>query len=400
MYDSENRTRINPPQQVPAARPSAIYIILVVIIAAASALVGALVGGVIVYQIGQRSASNQEASQIPAQASTQPASQTLLVSNTQVETAITQVVEKTGPAVVTIYGTLPGRETFFGRTSGGTVSGSGVIISSAGYILTNNHVVEGTDQVSVELADGTQLPASVINTDIFSDLAVLKAEGSMPAVAVLGNSDALRVGESVVAIGSPLGDFKNTVTVGVISATGRTLDTGSGYQLENLIQTDAAINEGNSGGPLVNLAGEVIGINTLIVRGGQNVSSTAEGLGFSVPSNTANLVSAQIIENGYFTRPVLGVEWQAINPNIAFRYGLPVEWGVYVTSVSSGGPADQAGIQENDIIVRIGEKAIGEDTSFYNALFSYQAGSQVEVEVSRRGEQRTFQVTLGASQAD
>ena len=146
-------------------------------------------------------------------------------------------------------------------------------------------------------------PPVVINTDIFSDLAVLKADGSMPAVAVLGNSDALRVGESVVAIGSPLGDFKNTVTVGVVSATGRTLDTGSGYQLENLIQTDAAINEGNSGGPLVNLAGEVIGINTLIVRGGQNVSSTAEGLGFSVPSNTANLVSAQIIENGYFCPP-------------------------------------------------------------------------------------------------
>ena len=147
-------------------------------------------------------------------------------------------------------GTLPGQTTFFGPTGDQTVSGSGFFISDKGYVLTNNHVVEGTKEVSIVLSDGTEEKASVVGTDIYSDIAVLKASGKVPAVASLGNSDVLDPGESVIAIGSPLGNFKNTVTVGVVSATGRSIDTGNGYQIEDLIQTDAAINHGNSGGPL------------------------------------------------------------------------------------------------------------------------------------------------------
>ena len=184
-----------------------------------------------------------------------------------------------------------------------------------------------------------------MGTDIYSDIAVLKADGKVPAVASLGNSDVLNPGESVIAIGSPLGNFKNTVTVGVVSATGRSIDTGNGYQIEDLIQTDAAINHGNSGGPLVDLAGEVIGINTLVVRN-SGMGDVAEGLGFAIPINTAQVVAQQIIQKGYFTRPYMGISFQPIDPSIAARYNLPAQWGVYVTEWLSGSPASQAGLQQ------------------------------------------------------
>ena len=192
--------------------------------------------------------------------------------------------------MVTVVGTIPGQNTFFGATGDQTVSGTGFFITDQGYILTNNHVVEGTKEVNIILSDGTDQKATIVGTDIYSDIAVLKTDGDIPAVAKLGNSDVLQPGESVIVIGSPLGNFKNTVTVGVVSATGRSIDTGNGYQIEDLIQTDAAINHGNSGGPLVNLAGQVVGINTLVVRN-TNSGDVAEGLGFAIPVNTAQAVA-------------------------------------------------------------------------------------------------------------
>ena len=186
--------------------------------------------------------------------------------------------------------------TFRGMTPNGTVSGSGVFISSQGYILTNNHVIADTQgDLTIVLSDGTQETAKIVGADQYSDIAVLKTSGKVPAVATLGNSDVLNPGETVIAIGSPLGDFKNTVTVGVVSATGRSIDTGNGYSIDNLIQTDAAINQGNSGGPLVNLAGQVIAINTLIVRN-SGAGTVAEGLGFAIPINTASTVAQQLIQ--------------------------------------------------------------------------------------------------------
>ena len=365
-----------------------LYVLFVGIVAIVSATIGAIVGGRVVLEF----AKSQEISSAPA-FSEVPAS--LQISNTEIETAITQTVEKVGPAVVTVVGTVPGKNTFFGRTPDGQSSGSGVIISPDGFIVTNNQVVEDTTDVSVILSDGTQLPAQVISTDIFADLAVLNADGQMPAVVTIGNSDNLKSGETVIAIGSPLGEFRNTVTVGVISATGRMLDTGNGFFMEDLLQTDAAINQGNSGGPLVNLNGELVGINTLIVRGGNGSSAVVEGLGFAVPSNTVSLIAQRIIETGYFARPYLGVNWQNINPSIARRYRLGTEWGAYVTQVFSGSPAAQAGIQRGDIILSLGEYALGEDISYLNTLFHYQPGEQVDIGVLRENEEITVSVTLG-----
>jgi len=367
-----------------------LYVLFVGLVAVVSATAGAVVGGQVVLTVAKPRAVSSVAptafSDVPAQ---------LQVSNTQIETAITQTVEKLGPAVVTVIGTVPGQNTFFGRLPDGQSSGSGVIISSEGYIVTNNHVVESASDLSVILSDGTQLPAQVISTDKYADLAVLKADGQMPAVATIGNSDNLKSGETVIAIGSPLGEFRNTVTVGVISATGRALDSGNGYFMEDLLQTDAAINQGNSGGPLVNLNGEVVGINTLIVRGGNGGSAVAEGLGFAIPANTMRFIAERIITQGYFARPYLGVSYQSISPSIARRYDLPTEWGAYVTDVGFGSPAADAGLKRGDIIVSIGEQSIDEQSSYINVLFEYQPGDQVAIKALRDGQEMAFDVILG-----
>ena len=375
-----------------------LYVLFVVLIAGIAALSGAVAGGVAVYQAVSQ---NQSASlPVPTQAVVAiPASsqqQTLTVNTTDVQTTITQAVQNVSSAVVTVVGTIPGQNTFFGPTGDQTVSGSGVFISKEGYLLTNNHVVEGTQEVSIVLSDGTQEKATIVGTDLYSDLAVLKTDGKVPAVATLGNSDVLNPGETVIAIGSPLGDFKNTVTVGVVSATGRSIDTGQGYQIEGLIQTDAAINQGNSGGPLLNLAGQVVGINSLVVRS-TGTGAVAEGLGFAIPVNTARAVAEQIMSKGYFSRPYLGVRFQSITPRVAAYYNLPVQWGVYVTDVTSGSPADKAGIQTGDIITKVGDTALDETHSYINVLFQYKPGDQVTIEVVRDNKTLQFQVTLGES---
>jgi len=378
-----------------------IYILLVLVLAGLSAFGGVLAGGVVAYRYFQ----NQEGTATPvAREASEPGNQVqtetqLIVSNTDVQTAITQAVEKVGPAVVTIVGVIPGRETFFGYTGDQRVSGSGVIISADGYAVTNNHVIEGTTSVKALLADGTEMPATVIGADPYADLAVLKLDGEIKNYATLGNSDNLEPGETVIAIGSPLGEFVNTVTVGVVSATGRMIETETGYQIENLIQTDAAINSGNSGGPLVNLAGEVVGINTLVVRGGNLGSAPAEGLGFAVPASVVREVAGQIIERGFFSRPYLGIRWQLISPDLASAYDLPVEWGAYISEVVPGSPADKGGIRSGDIITQIGEIKIGEDKSFLNALFANQPGDVVDIVIVREGNVETLSVTLGESPA-
>ncbi len=365
-----------------------LYVLFVGLTALVSALAGAIGGAVVVTRMTKTALPGN------ISAYSAPAAQ-IQIANTTIETAITQAVEKVGPAVVTVVGTIPGQMTIFGRTADSQSSGSGVILSAEGYIVTNNHVVEDTSELWVVLSDGTELPAHLISSDIFADLAVIKADGQMPAVAAIGNSDNLKAGETVIAIGSPLGEFRNTVTVGVISATGRALDSGRGYFMEDLLQTDAAINQGNSGGPLVNLNGEVIGINTLIVRGGNGSSAIAEGLGFAIPSNTMRLIAERIIAQGYFARPYLGVRYQAVNPAIASRYNLPVQWGAYVTQVTAGSPAASAGIQRGDIIVSIGDQTIDEKRSYINVLFAFQPGDEVKIEVVRGNETLSLQVTLG-----
>jgi 2-alkenal reductase len=369
-----------------------LYVVLVVVLAAGSALTGAIAGGAVVYKV----ASHGQPVNLVSTGGTSTTPQSLFVNSTDIQTTITDVVGKVGPAVVTIVGTVSGQMTFFGPTGDQTVSGSGFFITDTGYIITNNHVVEGTKDVSIVLSDGTSEQATIVSTDPYSDIAVLKTEGAVPAVATLGNSDLLQPGETVIAIGSPLGNFKNTVTVGVVSATGRTIDTGQGYQVEGLIQTDAAINQGNSGGPLVNLAGEVVGINNMIIRN-SNTGTVTEGLGFAIPVNTAQAVATQILSKGYFSRPFMGISYQAVSPDIAMAYRLPVQWGVYVTKVAGNSPAEKAGLQVGDIITSIGDVQVDETHGYLNILYTHAPGDTLTLGVMRDGKQISLEITLGES---
>ncbi len=387
-----------------------LYLALVILLAGIAALSGAAAGGVAVYQVMSRVETARLTSSAPVTVSvpasstspSQPQSQgtTLTVNTTQIDTTITDAVKKVGSSVVTVVGTVPGQMTFRGMTPNGTVSGSGVFISSQGYILTNNHVIEGTQgPLTIVLSDGTQETATIVGADQYSDIAVLKTSGKVPDVATLGNSDVLNPGETVIAIGSPLGDFKNTVTVGVVSATGRSIDTGNGYSIDNLIQTDAAINQGNSGGPLVNLAGQVIAINTLIVRN-SGAGTVAEGLGFAIPINTASTVAQQLIQTGSIVHPYLGVSFQAVTPDIANAYNLPVQYGAYVTDVAASSPASKAGLQQGDIITSLGGIALDATHDYVNVLFNFKPGDQVVLVYNRNGKTIQVQVTLGTAPAN
>ncbi|GAB4479292.1 MAG: trypsin-like peptidase domain-containing protein [Anaerolineales bacterium] len=374
-----------------------LYTTLIVVTAFVSACGGVFLGSFVVLRAAESGRFAINLAQ-PSPTAALPTPDTSLLPSppldlSDAQSRIIQTVQKVSPAVVTVVGVIPGQMTFFGPTGDQTVSGSGVFISPEGYLLTNQHVIEDVETVEVILADGSQQTARIVGTDPYADLAVLKIDRTPPAVAELGNSDLVVPGEMVIAIGSPLGDFRNTVTLGVISATGRSIDTGQGYQIENLIQTDAAINQGNSGGPLVNLNGQVIGINTLIVRS-TGSGAIAEGLGFAIPVNTAREVAEQIIQKGYVSRPYLGIRWQLVTPRVAAIYNLGVEWGVYITQVFADSPASKAGLRRGDIIVQIGEIQLDERHSYINALYSYQPGDEVDVVVWREGRTLTFKVLL------
>ena len=373
------------------------YLMLFIIVGIVSGLAGVITGGLAVYSALVGQTKNAPTVSAEFQQPTKVISTVEPVKLVSFDDAVTLAVEKVGPAVVTVVGTAPGGSPFFGNIPDPTVSGSGVFVSNDGYLVTNNHVVENTEGVTIIFSDGTEKPAEIIGTEKYADLAVLKVEGKVPSVATLGNSDGLRPGQTVIAIGSPLGDFKNSVTVGVVSATGRMLDTALGYEIQDLIQTDAAINSGNSGGPLVNLAGEIVGINTLVIRGDSMGGAPAEGLGFAIPTNTVRAVIEQLIQKGYFSRPYLGINMQPITPDLAAMYDLQTEWGAYVTSISPDGPARSAGMQQGDIILKIGEISLDEDNTFANALFSYSPGETINLDILRMDQVVKLQVTLGES---
>jgi len=371
------------------------WLIILLLAAALTGVMGGLAGGYLFFSSRALRPAQERSAAIPSPSSPQLTATPveLEISSVDYNTTITSVVEKASPTVVTIVGMVPGEITFSGRAPDQQVTGSGVIISADGYVVTNNHVVADARQVDVILAGGKQLRAKIVGTDRFADLAVLKVDGDqITNAATFGNSENLSPGESVVAIGSPLGKFKNTVTVGVVSAMDRSIRISENYQMEGLIQTDAAINQGNSGGPLINLAGEVVGINTLIVRGG--TSAAAEGLGFAIPANQVTLIAQQIIEQGYFSRPWLGINWEWITPGLAEVYNLPVDWGAYVSNVGSNTPAERAGLREGDIIVVFGDRELNNSNPFINALYDYAPGDTVPLSVFRDGEINELEVTL------
>lgn len=268
-------------------------------------------------------------------------------------------------------------------------SGSGVFIRADGYLVTNNHVVEGGSRFEIIYADGSRVTAELVGAAAEFDLAVLKVADKAPAVAVLGDSGAVAPGSRVAAIGSALGGFRNTVTAGVLSAHNRRLG-----DLDGLLQTDAAINHGNSGGPLINLAGEIIGINVAVVRG--SGTDAAEGLGFSIPSNTVRVVAEQLISNGRVVRPYLGITFEPLNPQLASESGLSVVQGAYVQQVVANGPSAQAGLKVGDAIVALGGQAIDDQHPLPQVLLQYRAGQSLELTVARGDSQ--FKLTVMLSQ--
>jgi len=307
--------------------------------------------------------------------------------------SVAVAVDRAGPAVVTVINHLEGGAALGGNA--GTASGSGVVISQEGYIVTNNHVIDGAASLEVVFADGSQAPATLVGADAFADIAVVRVDTPVPSVAAWGDSSALAPGDTVIAIGSPLGDFANTVTAGVVSATGRSIESEPGFRMEDLIQTDAAINHGNSGGPLVNLEGEIVGINTLVVRGGGAGQSVAEGLGFAIESARARTVAESIIAKGNYPRPYLGVRWEWVTPDLAAQNGLPATYGAYLSEVSAGGPAAQAGLRTGDLVTGMDGAAFDEDHPFLNRLLEHVPGDYVSLDTLRDGSRLQIEVVLG-----
>ena len=285
-----------------------------------------------------------------------------------------EVVERLSPAVVTVIN----KQLEEGADEPvPTGSGSGFFLDDSGHVVTNEHVVNGGVEYTVALFDGTELPATLIGADANSDVAVLQVDGPVPAVAEIGESETLLPGQPVLALGSPLGTFTNTVTEGIVSALGRTVpDEDGGPELLNLIQHDAAINPGNSGGPLVTLAGEVVGINTLGII-------DAQGLFFAVPSETVVRVAQELIAEGAVDYPYLGVVLVPLDEQTIVQWALPVEEGFYVQEVVPGSPSEQIGIQVGDILTAVNLERVGDQLSMVGALFQYKPGDEVQLTVQR-----------------
>ena len=269
--------------------------------------------------------------------------------------------------------------------------GSGVIISSNGEILTNNHVVANASAIKVKLFDGRELEAEVLGSDANTDLALLKVkDASQLPVAQLGDSDALQVGEWVMAIGNPFG-LEATVTVGVLSGKGRVIGAGP---YDDYLQTDTSINPGNSGGPLFDIAGRVVGINTAIFRGGQ-------GIGFSIPINLAKEIAAQLREHGEVRRGFIGVGTQPLTTSLKSALGLPAEVsGALVSSVIPEGPAARAGLEVSDLLLEVDGKKVGSDRDLLREVAKLRAGSQVPVKVLREGKILSYTLRIAERPSD
>ncbi len=301
------------------------------------------------------------------------------------ESTVVRVVQQVRPSVVNISVRAQVATPFGLFPQEG--QGSGVIVRADGLILTNNHVVQGAQEITVTLLSGRTLRGRVLGADRFADLAVVKVESAQPLpVAEMGVSSSLQVGQMAIAIGNPFG-LGSTVTVGVVSALNRSIQASPDFVVENLIQTDAAINPGNSGGALLDSAGRLIGINTAIIR-------DAQGIGFAIPVDHARIVMDQLVTQGRVVRPALGVEIRGeIDANTARAYRLPVDYGVVVVP-QTGSPAERAGMRPQDVIVAIDGQKISTVGDLRRELFRKKPGDSVRVEVVRDGQRVTLTVVL------
>lgn len=291
-----------------------------------------------------------------------------------------QVYAKNVKSVVMIYNVM----------NNGTATGSGFILSEQGHVVTNHHVIEGSSKLMVVTYDGREYPATLIGSDSTNDVALLKVEGDNLQPVTVGNSDALIVGDQVVAIGNPLGELTSTLTVGYISAKERDVNT-EGFAI-NMLQTDAAINSGNSGGPLFNMRGEVIGITTAKYSGTSPSGASIEGVGFAIPFNDVSDLLSDLMNYGYVNGAYLGVLVSDMDSAIASYYNMPV--GVYVQSVEEGFSAQRAGICAKDIIVKLGDIEVTTVNELTRALRKFQAGDEVEIVIYRSGGEMKLSVVL------
>lgn len=295
---------------------------------------------------------------------------------------IADTVERVRPAVVSIVARTVSRDRF-GRQSTGFGSGTGVIFDESGLVLTNNHVIEGGVEITVTQDDGTQVEAEIIGADRLSDLAVLRLPGDGYPSLPLRENGSLRAGDWVIAIGNALAlPGGPTVTVGVVSALGRSIESTPGVTLYDLIQTDTSINPGNSGGPLIDLNGNLVGINTAVLRGSSGVS--VEGIGFAIDVETAQQVALQLVELGHVRWAWMGVFLADLSPEVAAQVGLPIREGVIIQNTLVDGPSDRAGIHPGDIVVNIDGHDIATVSDLTRLLKQeFKAGQEVEVEVFR-----------------
>ncbi len=409
----------------------------IVVVVVVSVLTSAIVGGSIGFWAGMASGNAGMPAWVRTVANDLGVGNALpeeisTVKTVDQESAIISAVDKVSPAVVSIiitkdlpiieryytnpYGSGSLFEEFFGDSFGGFFGipqyrqkgtqkqevggGTGFIVSSDGYILTNRHVVEDEEaEYTVLMNDGAKYPAKALARDQINDLAVLKIEKSGLKSAELGDSTNLKVGQTVIAIGNSLGEFRNTVSTGVISGLSRSITAGgAGIGTENLvgvIQTDASINPGNSGGPLLNIAGQVIGINTAMAQG-------AENIGFAIPVNEIKNAYESVKRSGKIVRPWLGVRYSLIDKETADANKLPVDYGALIVrgetaselAVVPGSPADKAGLVENDIILEVDGKRISADNPLANIIARRKAGDELRLKILHKGEEKEVKVRL------
>jgi 2-alkenal reductase len=358
-------------------------IILIGVIVGA-AFLGAVVGGVVGFGLAYSWLDTPTQS---ALAQPQPENNTSPAGLAAAAISAIQPAASDSVTVNAVQQAVPAVVTVAANTNMGPSSGSGFFISADGYLVTNNHVVQGATDLQVIYAKGGQVPARLVGASPEFDVAVLKVDGPIPGYVEWGDSGSLLLGSQVIAIGSALGEYRNTVTAGVLSGFNRQVGN-----MGSLLQTDAAINQGNSGGPLINSNGQVIGVSTLVVRGD---FADAEGLGFAIPSDIARSVVRNLIETGDARHPFLGIQYQALNPQLANEMGLTVTEGALLDAVLDGTPASRAGLSPGDIIVSLDGEPVNDRNSLVSLLLEHVAGETVTLGVLRDGQVIETQLTLG-----
>jgi S1-C subfamily serine protease len=385
-------------------RNRVLLLIVVVMLVGAASGAGMVGGAVSAALLLHRSQVTEPVAEPIAVNTRLEAANTPLTAGPSEQEAILAAVRATRPAVVTVLNIQRVRTSFFApATLMPAGSGSGVVFDKRGYIATNAHVIQGAESVEVIFQDGRRVPATLLKGHLGYDVAILQVEGDLPAVAKLGDSSKLEAGMRVLAIGSPLGtEYQNTVTTGIIAGLGRRVKepvfdwSTMEYREADvvnapLIQTDAAINSGNSGGPLVNLNGEVIGLNTLIVR--SDGRTTVEGLGFAIPSNIVRTLADEWIDG--VRRPSLGVEFETLDPMTAREEGRDRGIGAVITQIAPGSGAEKAGLRVGDLVVAIDGVSLDLDHSLVDLLWSYRSGDTVRLTIERGTEQQQIDVRLG-----